>query len=123
MAQRTGYLFVDHRASPGLPEDVARASGYDPLHCKEGKLFEADTLTCAHCRTGVVKNPLRTRERASCFKCGHHYICDICAAQMLHPDYDHTPFERLVDVGVELAHKGQPLGSSLDLMLGRVKPL
>lgn len=101
MANREGYLMVDHRASPGLPEDIARASGYDPLHCKEGKLFEAATLTCAHCKVGVVKNPKRVRERALCFKCGVKYICDFCAADMQRADYEHTPFEKLHADGLD----------------------
>jgi hypothetical protein len=92
-----GYLFVDHGASPGLPEAVARASGYDPAFCKEGGRFEAASLTCAHCKAAVVKNPLRLKERAACMKC-FHYICDLCAALMSLPDYDHMPFERRVDL-------------------------
>jgi hypothetical protein len=105
-----GYLMIDHRASPGLPEDIARQSGLDPKHCGEGKLFEAATLTCSHCKCSVVKNPLRTREREFCMKC-YHYICDLCAAQMRQPDYQHLPFQALVD-GV-----AAPLGSPPKLIL------
>jgi hypothetical protein len=101
MTTKEGYLFVDHSASPGLPEDVARASGYDPKLAGEGKKFEAATLTCSHCKSSVVKNPLRTRERATCIKCGHHYVCDLCAANMRLADYDHLPFEKLVDLHME----------------------
>ena len=111
MKQRLGYLMVDHRASPGLSEEEARFSGYDPALCKEGKLFEADTLTCAHCKTTVVKNPLRTRERAQCFKCGFHYICDGCAYMATFPDYDHSPFEKQVD----LVNR-EALGSPINLL-------
>lgn len=92
-----GYLMVDHRASPGLPEDVARAVGYDPKLCVEGKIFEADTLTCSHCKGVVVKNPLRTRERHSCLKCGNHFICDGCAFRATLPDYSHTPFDKALE--------------------------
>lgn len=95
---REGYLLVDHSASPGLPEDVARASGYDPKLAGEGKRFEAATLTCAHCKVGVVKNLFRTRERESCAKCGHHYICDYCSIASRAPDYSHMPFEKRVDL-------------------------
>lgn len=103
-----GYLMVDHRASPGLPEDIARASGYDPQFCKEGKLFEAASLTCSHCKISVVKNPLRQRERATCFKCGWHYVCDFCAAEMREPDYNHTPYEKVVAAVLRQAALGSP---------------
>jgi len=92
--KREGYVMVDHRASPGLPEDVARMCGYDPALCREGKMYEAASLTCAHCKVAVVKNPLRTRERANCAKCGFRYICDLCDAARFHADYVHTPFEQ-----------------------------
>ena len=93
---REGYLIVDHRASPGLTEEEARQAGYDPKLTKEGKVFEAASLTCSHCKTSIVKNPFRQRERAYCSKCDH-YICDFCAAQMREPGYNHTPFEKIVD--------------------------
>src|SRR5271157_2890741 len=95
--KREGYVMIDHRASPGLPEEVARRSGYDPAQCREGKLFEAASLTCAHCKVVVVKNPRRSRERASCPHCGCHYICDLCDADRFHADYVHTPFEKRWD--------------------------
>lgn len=123
MAQRTGYLMVDHRASPGLPEDVARASGYDPQWCSEGKMFEADTITCSHCKGVWIKNPLRTRERARCHKCGYNYICDGCAAVASTSDYSHLPFERVVDLTVEYATKGVTLGSPHKLLLASRKEL
>lgn len=96
MPQREGYLMIDHRASPGLTEEAARQSGLDPRYCGEGKLLEAATLTCSHCRIAVVKNPLRTRERPFCRKC-MHYICDFCAAAMDQPDYQHAPFEKMAE--------------------------
>lgn len=92
-----GYLMVDHRASPGLPEHVARAVGYDPKSCAEGKVYEVDTMTCSHCRNAVVPNIFRTRERASCAKCAGHYICDICAFKASQPDYVHTPFVKTIE--------------------------
>lgn len=96
-----GYLMVDHSASSGLPEDVALASGYDPSLCREGKKFETDTLTCAHCKVVVVKNPLRIRARADCPKCGHHYICDICDYRTTLADYSHLPYDKFVDLTLE----------------------
>lgn len=98
---REGYLLVDHQASPGLPEDIARLVGYDPALCGEGKRFEAATLTCSHCKCAVVKNPLRTRERHQCHKCGPHYVCDLCAFRMSLPDYDHTPFDKIIDLTLD----------------------
>lgn len=106
--KQQGYLMIDHRASPGLPEDVAIKCGYDPKLSGEGKLFEADTLTCKHCKTTQLKNILRTRERASCYKCGYRYICDFCAADMLRPDYSHTPFEALVEATAKAMIIGSP---------------
>jgi hypothetical protein len=102
-----GYLFIDHGASPGVPEWMARMAGLDPADLKEGKRFESKTLCCAHCKTHVVPNPKRVLERAQCAKCDHHFICDVCAFQASQPDYSHTPFEKKVD----LALSGQPLGS------------
>lgn len=95
--RQQGYLLVDHRASPGLPEEVARWAGYDPKLCGEGKVFEADTLKCAHCPAVVVKNPLRTRERHSCVKCSGRYVCDPCAFLASQPDYVHTPHKKTID--------------------------
>jgi hypothetical protein len=64
-----GYLMIDHRASPGLPD----VPGLGP-----GSVFEADTVTCNHCHVPVVLNPFRKRERFRCPKC-NEYCCDICA--------------------------------------------
>ena len=95
--KQMGYLTIDHRASPGIPADMARYLGYDPALTGEGKFYEADTLTCSHCKGVVVKNPFRARERASCLKCGGHYICDGCAFMATQPDYVHTPFVKVID--------------------------
>jgi hypothetical protein len=93
-----GYLFVDHRASPGLPEDVARAVGYDPAWCREGKIYEASTVGCVHCGVHVVMNPFRTRDRGQCEKCNYDYVCDICAVAMRDPDYVHRSIRDLQDI-------------------------
>lgn len=50
LRRHEGFLLIDHRASPGVPEEIALAAGMDPKHCGEGKLFEAPTLTCSHCK-------------------------------------------------------------------------
>ena len=103
-----GYLMIDHRASPGITEQEARLSGFDPSHCGEGKLFEVATLTCSHCKAAVVKNPLRIRERPFCVQC-HHYICDICAFNASQPGYVHMPFEKRVDETIKAAALGSPM--------------
>jgi hypothetical protein len=110
-----GYLMIDHRASPGLPEDIARKTGLDPKYCGEGKLYEAATLTCSHCKCAFLKNPLRTREREKCSKCGWHYVCDVCAAEMKMPGYSHLPFEKLVDISADFFATGN-LGTLLPLL-------
>lgn len=92
-----GYLFVDHRASPGLTEEQARAFGYDPFQCKEGKVFEASTFGCIHCGSHVVMNPKRTRARAYCNKC-NQYICDWCDMARSDPNYVHTNVVQLQDL-------------------------
>ncbi len=102
-----GYLMVDHRASPGISEEEARLSGFDPRFCGEGKLFETATMTCAHCKVAVVKSPLRTRARPHCFKC-NHYICDLCEFKAAQSGYDHAPFEKIVDEIMTEAALGSP---------------
>ena len=109
-SRREGEITVDHSASPGLPEEVARAAGYDPAFCGEGQVYRQATVTCSHCRVVVVKNPLRTRARESCSKCGNHYICDWCAADARKPDYDHMPFEKLVDICLTQNVRAAPYG-------------
>jgi hypothetical protein len=119
MAQREGYLMIDHRASPGIPEDVAVRIGMDPKQVAEGKLFETATLTCCHCKGTVLRNVWRTRPRYDCPKCGHKYLCDGCAAATRMPDYDHTPFEKLVDDTLNAAAKGMVLGSPPGLLTSK----
>ncbi len=120
MGRREGEIMVDHRASPGLPEDVARLVGYDPKLSGEGKLFEAATLTCSHCKNAVVKNPLRTRARENCSKCGNHYICDFCYIEMQKADYTHTPFDKKIQDTLDLAAR-EILGSPQELLLANIK--
>lgn len=105
MLKKPGYLIVDHRASPGLPEELAQRAGYDPLLCREGRTFEADTQTCSHCKTVVVMNPERVRARAHCWQC-NHYICDSCAFKMTLSGYVHVPFAKLVDVAKDCEVRG-----------------
>jgi hypothetical protein len=98
MKKPEGELFIDHRASPGLPEGMARRMGYDPSQVGEGGLFEAATLMCEHCRRILIKNPRRDRERAFCMQCGGAYICDMCDGERRKPDYIHRSFKEIVDL-------------------------
>lgn len=92
-----GYLSVDHRASPGLNEELARKTGVPERHVREGGLLELSTMTCWHCGTVVVPNPLRTRERGYCVKCDR-YICDHCKLASLEATYVHRSFQEIVDL-------------------------
>ena len=91
-----GYLYVDHRNSPGLPENVAIRVGYDPKLVREGQVYEAPTLGCAHCGAHVVMNPWRKRDRGWCSSCDR-YICDACdLARKL--GWEHHSIEQLADL-------------------------
>lgn len=113
--KQMGELIIDHRASPGLPEEIARQAGYDPKLCREGKMYEAATMTCSHCRCSVVKNIFRTRDRHYCQKCSGHYICDICAFKAAQPDYVHAPFEKTAEQIIHSSLTGE--GSPPQLLL------
>lgn len=93
----TGYIMVDHRASPGIPEDMAIKLGYHPKQVKEGSTFESAVMSCSHCNTQVILNPLRTRERHYCPKC-NLYICDWCEAARHQPDYVHRSMAEYADL-------------------------
>src|SRR3990167_233972 len=115
LREKEGYLLVDHRASPGIPANIARQSGYDPALCGEGKTFEAATMTCAHCTNSVILNPERVRKREYCNKCDA-YICDYCHIARTMPDYQHASYEKVSDLLLNDAEKGTNLGSSLILL-------
>lgn len=88
-----GYLLIDHRNSPGVPDDIAVATG---LPIGAGQLmFEAPTYTCKHCQRIVVMNPDRKRERAYCRGCDH-LICDPCGAERARTLKCRT-FEQVID--------------------------
>ena len=92
-----GYLMIDHRASPGIPEGAARRMGLDPAQVGEGRMMETSTLGCPHCGSVVVLNPQRTRERAHCYKC-NRYICDGCAAVMHRGGYVHRTIMQIAEM-------------------------
>lgn len=101
-----GYLVIDHRASPGIPADIARKMGYDPDDVAEGALLESATLTCKHCATSWRKNPHRVRARAYCRKCDH-YICDGCDRASAEPGYVHRSREETLDAAMTSASRGE----------------
>lgn len=117
MAVREGYLMVDHRASPGLPPEIARQAGYDVGLAGEGKLLEVGTLTCAHCRGTVVKSAHRDlikHPRHFCLKCSGRYICDACHVEATMATYSHLPFEKKVALIFDATETG--LGSPPQLL-------
>jgi hypothetical protein len=115
MTQKTriheGYLMVDHRAGPGLPEDMARAAGYDPKQCVGGRMFEAKTMTCSHCNAVVVLKVSPILPRHYCGKCDH-YICQGCGFLAEQPGYQHVPFQQVIDVTLDLASRGVDLSKT-----------
>jgi len=104
---KESYLLVDHRASPGLTPEMARRMGYIPELVAEGKVFEAPTLTCAHCRTIAIMNLDRTRARGRCNYCDS-YVCDVCALAMMSPDYIHLPWQKRVDDHMDAEARPDP---------------
>ena len=93
-----GYLLVDHRASPGLPENFMRDIGLDGPTVTEGRMHEAATKTCAHCCAVVILEPLRVRARGYCPKCDA-YVCDHCAGR------ECTPFDKILDDAEKQAYR------------------
>ncbi len=92
---------IDHRASPGIPADIARKIGFRPEDVAEGKLFETATNTCSHCGNAYQMNRYRIRPREYCKRCDH-YICDGCYGLSQQPDYVHIPFKaRILEPNVD----------------------
>ena len=73
-------MMIDHRNSPGVPDEVMVKAGYTPGAGRG--LYESATYTCPYCETVVVMNPDRSRARAFDHKSGR-YICDPCDALRL----------------------------------------
>jgi hypothetical protein len=93
--QREGYLIIDHRASPGIPEEQALRAGLPPALTREGRMVELATLTCNHCKIPQVKNPDRVRERAHCPRCDK-YLCDLCG-KAYRETFICRPWDQVVD--------------------------
>lgn len=122
LTRHEGYLMVDHSASPGLTREEARACGYhDLVHCGEGQIFEAATVTCAHCKMPYIKNPERVRPREYCKKCDH-YICDFCHIERSASDYSHLQFEQKAEIILNAASHGETLGVNLVAPISIIVP-
>jgi hypothetical protein len=106
LKRHEGWLMIDHRASPGIPPDVAVKLGFLPEEVEEGALFEGATITCKHCATAYTKNPRRIRPRGYCKACDH-YVCDECDGLMQKADYVHRCREETLDSVMNSAHRGQ----------------
>lgn len=116
MPKQMGELVVDHRASPGLPENIARWAGYDPKACGEGSIYKVATLHCSHCLMRGVPNHARTRPRALCMECNNregHYICDTCDFERSQPGYVHAPLVKKIEDHLNTIVK---MGSSSKLL-------
>lgn len=76
-----GELFIDHRNSPGVPEEMLRIAGLPP---EAGRgLYRGPIYTCGHCQRGVpvIVGAFGTREkRYVCSTC-RKVLCDVCAKQ------------------------------------------
>ncbi len=71
-----GYLIIDHRNSPGIPDDlIPQVAALGGVPVPGGQVGEVDTWTCAHCNAIVLKRPERTRPREVCRKC-MKVVCD-----------------------------------------------
>jgi len=77
-----GEVEIDHRASPGLPDNVAHSLGLPAHALRGGQIYRGAFYVCAHCQCEIVKNPERVRPRGYCAKCDK-YICDECEFQMV----------------------------------------
>lgn len=102
-----GYLLIDHRNSPGLPEAAAHALGVPA----GSVTFECGILTCNHCQRGVILNPDRTRERGFCPKCSK-YICDLCNLARVQTG-ECNPIAKQVDEAQEQVARDMARGSIL----------
>lgn len=80
LRRREGYLLIENRFAPGPTDamvNAIRATGQEFIN-PDVPIFESAVITCSHCQTQLVVNPLRNRAREYCLKCDH-YICDGCA--------------------------------------------
>lgn len=111
--RREGYLLIDHTFSPGVtPEQLHAAGAQGPAVGKDRK-GEFATVTCLHCGTVVILNPMRTRSRGYCARCDG-YVCDNPACGM-----ECRPLEKVFDFvqdqNARAEEKGLPVAGLPDL--------
>lgn len=94
-----GYLLIDNRHAPVPMHPTRQFIGQGVSGVQEVPI-----LTCSHCHTQMVVNPLRTRERPYCRKCDH-YLCDGCAA-VANLTGECSPMTKQLDLAQERALKG-----------------
>lgn len=104
-----GYLMIDHRDSPGVSPEFARAIGAPFVPAST--LFESATITCSHCERVVVLNPNRSRERGYCRRCDR-YICDQCTTVLAQTGVC-RPFKQVLDEAQEQAFRDEQRGDSI----------
>lgn len=105
LQDREGYMLIDQRDAPRLPDDVLRSCGLGDIDMR-AKVVELPTFWCPHCTAHVVQNPKRntvSMPRHFCRKCGR-LICDGCHAIMVMTGV-HKTFAELADDALEAAAK------------------
>jgi hypothetical protein len=91
-----GYVMIDHRASPGIPPEVANRLGI-PKDAGQG-LYEGAFIMCNHCQNCimVVIDPLKPTDRIPCSGC-NRYICNACEYKMKHLGERCKTFDEIAD--------------------------
>jgi hypothetical protein len=106
-----GYVLIDNRNSPGVPDEVVVSQGLKPGAGRG--LFESASITCSHCEAIVVLNPDRSRSRGYCPKCDH-YVCDACEAIRALSGGECYPYKARVEDAREALLKGEAPGIVYD---------
>lgn len=92
------YLEIDHRNSPGFTCEEAHHAGMGSIadQLGKGRIAKVPVVTCSHCQKQVIMNPLRTRERARCWKCWN-YLCDGCKVIQVANGGECKPFVQVIE--------------------------
>lgn len=102
-----GYLLIDHRDSPGVPDEIMVAQGLPAGSGK--KVFECATYTCNHCERVVVayRESGSGNEPGYCPKCDH-YVCKTCEAARVASGGACYPFKAMIQDMLEFIDGGKP---------------
>ncbi len=103
LREKEGYLRIDHRDSPGISAEQAKAMRSHVV-VPGGTMLEARTYNCCACQRTVIINPDRLRTRDYCREC-HSYMCETCALLRKLTGI-HRPMKRFVAEYLESAAKG-----------------